>query len=155
MTATNHALTGAIIGATIANPWVALVVAFLSHFVLDVIPHYGQLDSDAYVQTNSFARLLIADTTLCGLLVIALAIGQPHLWWFVAICAFVATTPDFASINRWLHARRGQLKHWKPGLFIRFAAKIQWFERPIGAAVEAVWFTSAVIILVSVLRARG
>ena len=33
MRATNHALTGAIIGLTVQNPWVALPAAFLSHFV--------------------------------------------------------------------------------------------------------------------------
>jgi hypothetical protein len=38
MTATNQVLTGAVLGMVLANPWVALPAAFLSHFVLDSVP---------------------------------------------------------------------------------------------------------------------
>jgi hypothetical protein len=156
MTATNHAVTGAIIGAMVANPVAALVLAFLSHFVLDAIPHFGVgKDSDAFIKSRRFSMLLIADATLCFCLVLGLAIAHPGKWWFIAICAFIATSPDFASFNRWRQARKGKIKDWKAGWFIRFAAWIQWFEHPIGAIVEAVWFVSAITILVTVLRIRG
>jgi hypothetical protein len=156
MTATNHAITGAIIGTVLANPVLALVLAFVSHFVLDMIPHFGVgNDSDRFIKTRRFSMLLIADASLCFLLVVGLAIAHPHLWWFIAICAFVATTPDFGSINRWWQARQGRLKQWKPGLFIRFAAKIQWFEHPIGAVVEVVWFGATLTLLIDLLRIRG
>jgi hypothetical protein len=156
MTATNHALTGAIIGAIVANPWLALVLALTSHFALDAIPHFGVgKGSNAFIKSRRFAVILVIDTALCAVLVASLAIAHPHLWWFMAICAFVATSPDLASINRWRHARQGKLDEWKPSLYVRFASKIQWFERPIGGVVEAVWFISALTVLVSILRARS
>jgi hypothetical protein len=156
MTATNHAVTGAIIGTMVANPVLALTLAFLSHFVLDMIPHFGVgKESDNFIKSRKFAIYLVADAALCLVLVLGLAIAHLHMWWFIAICAFVATTPDFGSINRWWQARHGRLKQWKPGPFIRFASKIQWFEHPIGALVEVVWFASSLTLLISLLRIRG
>lgn len=36
---TVHAAAGAAIGQFIANPWLAFVLGFFSHFILDIIPH--------------------------------------------------------------------------------------------------------------------
>ncbi len=40
MTATGHALIGTIIAAKIGNPYIALPIAFFSHIVADLIPHW-------------------------------------------------------------------------------------------------------------------
>src|SRR5437868_4335098 len=40
MTWLNHAATGALIAVVIKNPAVALPAAFLSHFVIDILPHW-------------------------------------------------------------------------------------------------------------------
>lgn len=40
MTATGHALVAALIVAKITNPYLALPLAFASHFACDVIPHW-------------------------------------------------------------------------------------------------------------------
>ena len=40
MTGTNHALSGAVIATFLPAP-VAIPVAFMSHFVLDAIPHFS------------------------------------------------------------------------------------------------------------------
>ena len=45
MTATNHVLTGSVFALTTATAlpwWVILPVAFLLHFVLDSLPHFGE-----------------------------------------------------------------------------------------------------------------
>jgi len=36
---TVHAAAGAAIGQFIANPWLAFILGFISHFILDMIPH--------------------------------------------------------------------------------------------------------------------
>ena len=41
MTATNHALSGALIGLAVMQPILALPLAFVSHFMLDAVPHFG------------------------------------------------------------------------------------------------------------------
>lgn len=40
MTATAHALIGASLAATIANPYLGIPAAFISHFAADLIPHW-------------------------------------------------------------------------------------------------------------------
>lgn len=40
MTATAHALVSAAIAAAVPNPAVSLTLAFTSHFIMDVIPHW-------------------------------------------------------------------------------------------------------------------
>ena len=42
MTATAHALIGAAIAAKIVNPFLAIPLAIISHFALDLIPHWDE-----------------------------------------------------------------------------------------------------------------
>ena len=146
MRAINHALTGAVIGLSIDNPALALPLAFLSHFVLDAIPHYGSsITGDATLRSKAFTAGLYIDAVACGLLVLLLFMVHPKQWLQAAIAAFLAASPDFFSLGRYLAARRG--KTYKPNLYARFASNIQWFERPIGGYVEAVWFIAMSWIL--------
>jgi hypothetical protein len=151
MRAINHALTGAVIGLAIGKPVVALPLALASHFVCDVIPHYGaNLSKANEMKSKGFRHLLYIDALLCGGLVLLLAVRHPVHWWLAAACAFVAAAPDFASIRQYKLATAN--KPLRPGAYVRFANGIQWFERPIGAVVEAAWFIAAIVILVPFLR---
>lgn len=150
MTATNHALTGAIIGLVVGQPLIAVPAALASHFVCDALPHFKfNLPDKVLLKTSGFRNYLIADASSCILLVAILAIFQPQHWLLASICAFLATSPDLLWVNKYLETRRG--KHWKRGSFARFAGGIQWFQRPIGAVVEIAWFAAAVIILIPFL----
>jgi hypothetical protein len=143
MTATNHALTGAIIGLAVPNPVLALPMAVVSHLVCDALPHFG-LSKD-WVASKAFSIYLVIDAALCGLLVVILfASGTPN-WMLASVCAFVAASPDFISIRKFISAHRGRV--FRPNSLERFLKKIQWFERPIGAAVEVAWLVAGVIVL--------
>ena len=144
MTATNHALTGALVGLAIVNPVVAVPLAFLSHYVLDMIPHYGRPEP-GYIKSLFFRNLLVVDAALCLLLVIILAIVQPQYWLLACICAFLATSPDIFWLNKYRKSKQGL--PWRPNWHSRFAAKIQWYEKPEGALVEFAWFCMAVALL--------
>lgn len=39
---TAHATVGALLGQSIANPWIAFLFGFISHFAVDLIPHGDQ-----------------------------------------------------------------------------------------------------------------
>jgi hypothetical protein len=148
--AINHALTGAIIGLTIAEPLVAVPLAVASHFVCDVIPHYGsKRPNDQELRTDLFRNLLYLDVVLCSCLAAVLAVRQPAHWVVAAVCAFAAAAPDFMSLKRYLAIRRHQ--PWHSNAYSRFASTIQWFERPIGAVVEVAWFIAAIVILIPLL----
>lgn len=148
MVATNHAVTGAIIGLSLGNP-IALPLAFLSHFVLDAIPHFG--DDNKRIARTSFVLQLLADATLCGLLVLLLALSGTANWQLAALCAFLAASPDFMWIPRFLRARKGQKDPEPSHPVIRFHSWIQWFQRPIGAIVEIGWLTAGVVLLANII----
>jgi hypothetical protein len=146
MTATNHALTGAITGLLVGEPILAIPIAFLSHYVCDAIPHYKSSLSDSkLLKSRGFRNYLIVDAALCFLIVLVLAIFQPENWLLASVCAFVATSPDLAWIPRYVRVRRG--KKWRPSLYDKFAGNIQWFQRPIGGVVEAAWFVVAIVLI--------
>lgn len=150
MRAINHALTGAIIGLTVSEPLVAVPAALASHYILDVIPHYDMgLGGNEWLKTKSFNYLLYADALLCFALVVLLALSGPANWQLAVICAVVALAPDFASIPRYITVNKG--REWQAKGYIKFANGIQWFQRPIGAAVEVVWLAAAVYLLAQLL----
>jgi hypothetical protein len=152
VTATNHALTGAIIGLAVGQPFIALPAAILSHFVCDALPHYGSsMPNELYFKTRKFRLLLLADACLCIILVGFLLYFHPHHWLLASVCAFFATSPDLVWIHHYLLVRAD--KPWHPNLYSRFAARIQWFERPIGALVEAAWAAAGIVILSLLIHA--
>jgi hypothetical protein len=151
VTATNHALTGAIIGLVVGEPLIALPVALASHFVCDAIPHFGDgTGSLKRLKTDSFRIYLVVEFCLCVTLVALLAVFHPEHWFLASVCAFLATSPDLIWINKYLKTRRGQ--KWKRNAFEAFASNIQWFEKPIGAVVEVAWFVAALIIIIPFLH---
>lgn len=151
MTATNHALTGAAIGLIVGQPLVALPAALLSHFVCDALPHFGSnISPKIRLKTKRFRNYLLLEAGLCFSLVLVLAVLRPQHWLLASVCAFLAASPDLLQVNKYLKMRRGQ--HWKRSAFAKFAADIQWFERPIGAVVEIAWFVAAIVVLVPFLH---
>lgn len=152
MTATNHALTGALIGGIVGNPLLAIAAAFTSHFICDALPHYGAGKGDArYFRSSGFKTMLFIDATLCVLLVAVLAYVQPAGWLLMALCAFLATSPDLLWLPRFVRAQAGGDASVGEHPVLQFASKIQWFERPIGGFVEVAWLMGAVMLLVAYL----
>lgn len=146
MLAINHALTGAIIGFAVGVPVIALPLAFVSHFVCDALPHFGMpIENEIWLKTKTFRNMLIIDASLCLLLVGIIAYKHSPNWIIVSVCAFLATSPDLVWINKFRLAKKN--KQWRPSLFSKFAASIQWFERPIGAFVELTWFIASLVII--------
>jgi hypothetical protein len=150
MTAVNHALTGATIAFVLGNPVLAVPLAFLSHFVCDAIPHYTpNIPDEIWIRSKAFKGLLIADGSFCTLLVALLAIYRPEHWLLASICAFLATSPDLVWLNHFV--KSAQNKPWKPSLFSKFAAKIQWYARPLGVTVEIAWAIAGISIVTQFL----
>lgn len=150
MTATNHALTGTLIGLTVHPSLLALVLALLSHFVLDAIPHYS--DDRNTISSNGFKYYLIAEATICLVIVVMLVVAKPSNWQLAAVCAFAATSPDFMWMPAYFRTRHGLPFVLPKYALAKFHAKIQWFARPIGAYVELAWLfgiTSLIFINVT------
>ncbi len=150
MTATNHALTGAAIGLVVGQPWLAIPLAFVSHFICDAIPHFKvNTKNNKHLKTKWFQNYLITEFLICVLIVALLAYYQPYNWLLAALCAFFAASPDLFSIRQYRQSRTN--KKWQPTVYGKFATNIQWFERPIGAVVEVAWLVAMIIIIVPFL----
>lgn len=147
MTASNHALTGAVIGLASGIPIIAVPLAVLSHFICDALPHYGATNGDESIGSNRFRNMVIVDALVCLVLVAVLAVTQPQHWLLAAVCAFAATSPDLMWIKKYRQAQKGEATTRPQPALLRFHAAIQWFERPIGIVFEVFWATVALILL--------
>jgi hypothetical protein len=144
MRAINHALLGSVIGLSVGNPWIAVPVAVASHFALDMVPHHDF--SKNSLNRPIFLNVAIADTIACAILVMLLAYWQPTHWPLAALCAFLAVSPDFMWIPRYMRFRRNEPAKDQKGI-VAFHHHIQWFQRPIGGFVEIAWFFSFAYVL--------
>ncbi len=150
MTAINHALTGAIIGLTITNPFLAIPIAFISHYFLDSLPHFGiTKDNDKFIRSKGFKIFLSLDISACIILALIIFLINTRSYLIVILCAFIATSPDLVNLKRFILVNKNKV--FKPGIIYRFSAFIQWFEKPIGAIVEVIWFIASGLILFELL----
>jgi len=146
MTATNHALTGAVIATVIRQPLLAVPLAFASHFLCDALPHFGvnlKFNSKAmytWLLFDGLAALLAA-----GLL-LKIGVQNPML---LAICGFVAMSPDLSWLYYGLKHKLGIVKSYD--LITKFHHKIQWYQKVPGIFVEFTW---AVLMVVIILQAQ-
>lgn len=130
MTATNHALSGALIGAFLPLP-IAIPVAFCSHFVLDMLPHYGI----PYKKRNmSFSyHFTVFTDTFVALSIAAIAIVFRK--WNMEIAGWVAYSPDATWVFHYFkHERNFELKPMNK--FMHFHKALQKYETPWGIRVD-------------------
>ena len=145
MRATNHVLTGALIGATISLPAVALPAALASHFILDALPHFGGENHRSKV----FLVELIFDALLALLFLATLYNRQPHNWLLMAGCGILAASPDLMWLPRYIKELKLGRKLKRPmNIINRFHSRIQWSERPYFWWIEFVWATATLTYLV-------
>lgn len=144
MTTSAHALTGAAIATAVRQPYLAIPLAFCSHFVCDAIPHFGL---DMKFGSKTMYRWLVIDGTMAVLfagILIALGVRDPVM---LAFAGFAAMSPDLA----WLaYGLRGQLHHKnKLGPISRFHSRIQWYQKPRGLLVEFGWAAAMIAIILA------
>lgn len=110
MFVTAHMLAGAAVGKVLKRPWLAWPTAFVSHFLLDALPHVdgGGIFGVAGGQPNTPMMALGVLDTLLGLgLVLWLLRGRPG-FGLAFVAAIFATLPDLMDyvppLNGWVHA---------------------------------------------------
>ncbi|MGH7196559.1 MAG: hypothetical protein ACREGJ_02210 [Candidatus Saccharimonadales bacterium] len=136
MTFFNHVLAGASIAVVVRDPLLAAPLALASHFALDMMPHFWHDTFKPW--TKSFVSYLFIDTIL-SIAALALSLALfPQLGLVILLCTGLATLPD------WLWAA-----HYGKGVqhkFFDFHHKIQRYEKPWGAFIEAP-FTAVLVVL--------
>jgi len=96
-----HTLIGAAIAVNIPNPLISLPLAFLSHFVLDLIPHWNP---SLYTETKKYGRpkrssavLTVIDALLgliAGLYIAFKVLPDLNQALVIVAACFVAVLPD-------------------------------------------------------------
>lgn len=77
MLLTVHATTGALIGQQVNNPILAFVLGFISHFVLDMIPHGDQDWIEEYKSDQkSKAKKIICIVAIDAIILFTLLVSQ-------------------------------------------------------------------------------
>jgi len=156
MTGINHIITGGLIGALVPQPLIAIPLAFASHFLLDMLPHYGDHPSDHLHASNHIRRIVRIDTWMGVLFFGALLLLRPPHWPSMMLAAAAALLPDLMWLPNYIRALRGQDQ--KPYNFMmRFHKRIQWAEKrsPFHAGIEAGWFVTATVLFLRAGRFWG
>lgn len=131
-----HVIFGAAIGSIIKNAYIAIILAFFSHYLLDIIPH---IDYPIYIiEKKQLGRILpdlinvTLDFCLGLLLIVIFSKNQPIIY----ICGFSSAIPDLLTALYYLkpnkilaahynlHQKIHFLKHKKISMFWRVASQV-------------------------------
>jgi hypothetical protein len=141
MTATNHAVTGALVATAINRPLLALPAALLSHFVIDCLPHW---DYYKFAPTPTAKRAAaMADLSLAITLItiFVLTINAPA--WLLITGAGLGILPDTMWLPFILKGTESIKANSKRPLNVirKYHIRIQWAETPklTGLLAEIVW----------------
>lgn len=127
MLAFNHLLAGSIVAVVVPAPLVP-VVAFGSHYLLDLTPHgYGEEPPYSKRLKIQFAVDAVASVAVIGFLLLFFPIEK---WPIVFTGAFFGFLPDML----WIFWKRGP--KWLDRI-LDFSHWIQWGERTYGWIFEA------------------
>ncbi|HET9721848.1 MAG TPA: hypothetical protein VFP32_02350 [Candidatus Saccharimonadales bacterium] len=151
MTATNHALTGAVIALAVKQPALAIPLALLSHFAIDVIPHF-----DLSRKHPKAAKYFTSFDMLCAgavMILIPLLLTTPVSAWLIFACMVLAVLPDSVWAWRYYKFRDiGKVISAKPiSRLTRLHQRIQLSETPRGLIIEVAWLI-LMALLISNLR---
>jgi hypothetical protein len=143
MTISNHFATGALIAYAIKQPYLAFPLAFVSHFALDVLPHYGApkiKTLTGLLKRPSFVAMETLD--LIGIISLVLLLkSQPYLLFG----GLAAASPDIVWFYRLLKHKSNAEAH--QNRLTHFHARIQWGEREWGIVIEIAYFIAIYSVL--------
>jgi hypothetical protein len=106
MLISQHAIAGAVVAVSIGNPVLGFIGAYLSHHVLDLLPHIDNIPlEDRLRKKDVWSRetwiLAIVDG-IVGLLIIAYLIWRKDQWLLVGLGAFGGILVDlFDNVPFW------------------------------------------------------
>jgi hypothetical protein len=139
-------MTGAFIAVAVHRPILAIPLALVSHFITDMLPHYGY--GDVPFHERDAQKHFLRKQTLDTYFALALLWIIPYLTRDIQTplvttwCMLAAFLPDVIWPYQYVMAkRRGSYPplNW----YTRFHKAIQWCERPWGVYVEFLWLILA------------
>ena len=126
MIALNHVLAGTAIGLAVKRPEFAAPLAFLSHFLLDITPHF----SYEWPRVK-FMTIWTLDAIGSVLALALISMAAPDIAWAVIVGGVFAELPDVIWIYERLIIKKLS-KNW----FFVFHRVIQWSQTRRGFYYE-------------------
>lgn len=149
MIAANHILTGALIGAVVKEPAIALPLALGSHFALDSLPHFGFSSWEERKKHKNLLEIIVGIDLILVIFVGSLFLGD-SVNWLVLACAITAIAPDLVWVYRYILPERFGRREPAKGLWLtEFHRNIQKREFPKGFVIEYAVFA---VLLTAVIK---
>ncbi|MDO8486832.1 MAG: hypothetical protein Q7S45_00850 [Candidatus Curtissbacteria bacterium] len=157
MTATAHALIGASIAATFTNPIIGIPLAFVSHFLADIVPHW---DVGTNHRQKSVFRLRIEATfdVLLGFALSFLLFAKFVEPTYLFVMIIAAQLPDWLGTPYWLFNLKFPPFSWAYYIGHKIQSRMQ---LPWGLVTQiaivglivatAIWTTPAKLALASLI----
>jgi hypothetical protein len=148
MTGLNHTTTGVLIALVAPHPAIGLLLAVVSHFILDSVPHWGH--EEAHGSNSWFRKVVLVDAIFVATFLIVMLVLLPHKWPWIIAGGFLATAPDIM----WLPAYVRETRKIEPkphNAIMKFHQWIQ-IEKPWGVIPELIWLSFVGVLLVHVVK---
>jgi len=128
-----HAVIGATIAAKVGNPFFALPLAFLAHFLLDILPHWNPHIFTEMQSTGKVSKKSVTIIVVDALLALIAGLFMAFQFWpdinrviIILLGAFVGVLPDLIEAPYFfLHSKNEFLLK-----LIKFQGKFQWKTSP-------------------------
>ena len=128
-------------------------LAFVSHFVLDALPHFGFRDNTQYRQHRSLHLSILTIDVLLSTLLIGWLIALHR--FDLVFCAIIAWSPDMVWVYRFVFMENfGRIPppNTHNHRLINFHINIQKYERIWGLGVEIVYGVAILMLIIIVGR---
>lgn len=120
MTATGHALIGALIAARFSNPYLAIPLSFASHFAADMVPHW---DAGTHHREKT-RRQLFNESALDVIISVVTAFilynnflgGNNYILLYV--CVFASQLPDWMTAPYFIFGQKSKFFEWSKWSYI-------------------------------------
>jgi hypothetical protein len=138
-----HMIVGGTIGSVVSNPLLAIFLALLSHYLLDIMPHIEYTKIVGRVRRLDIAKASI-DFLVGAILVVFFTKNQP----IVYVCVFFSILPDIIFLSKFLINNKVITAHEK------FHDRIHFLEHE---KISNFWrvSTQVLIVVISLLVLRA
>lgn len=147
-----HALTGGVIAYKIGNPLVSLPISFLSHFIVDLLPHWNPSLSKEKKKFGHIKKrtleLIVLDSLFGLFLGLSLAskkLPDTKAAIFVLLGCFLGVLPDLLEAPYYFSHQ----PVFKPKCLMKFQGKHQFNIPLVPGLISQILFTIFLLYLVA------
>jgi len=142
MLITPHLLAGAAIGSLFSQMPAVVIIALLSHYSLDYLPHLDQGSLNFSERKKYFWAGIdfLAGLMILGCLFWQHRLGQATIYWGAAVAILPDLLDNLPFFSDWLH------HYWPFGLIFRFH---EWLQEP-GKRYQFTWGIISQLLVVGI-----